>query len=85
MWRIQFDTEPKKKMAYFLDQHKDRTLELEKILDDLQDYPRVRWLKFFGDGEASSFATDSGQQIRLAGKAFFKSKTLIITHFSFHV
>lgn len=85
MWEIIFEAEPRKRMGYFLDKHQDRITELEKILDDLQSYPKVKWLRLYGNRESVLFATDSDQQIRLCGRASFSKKTLTITHFSFHV
>lgn len=84
MWEIIFDKVPEKQMAYFLTQHGDLAGELEKMLEDLQSYPKVRWLRLYGDKAAVRFATDSEQQIRLAGKAYFREKILVITHFSYH-
>ena len=85
MWEIIFDREPKKRMEYFLDQHGELAGELERLLDELQNYPKVRWLRLYGDRMPVRFTTDVDQQIRLAGKAYFHENKLVITHFSFHI
>jgi hypothetical protein len=84
MWEMVFDKEPKKRMEYFLDKHGELAGELERMLEDLQSYPKVKWLRLYGNKAAVRFATDSEQQIRLAGKAYFHEKILVITHFSYH-
>ena len=85
MWEIIIDKEPKKRMAYFVDKHGELAGELERMLDELHDYPRVRWLRLYGDKGPVRFTTDGDQQIRLAGKAYFRENKLVITYFSFHV
>lgn len=85
MWEIIFDKEPKKKMELFITEYPDRIGELERMLEDLQNYPKVKWLRLYGNKGAVRFATDSDNQIRMAGKAYFGRNELVITHFSFHV
>ncbi len=82
-WKIIKSLDVERQLAQFLKDHPDRAGDVDGLLEDIQNYPHIRWAMVHRDSER--FYADRNQQLRFAGKAYPSKRTIVLTHFSSHI
>jgi hypothetical protein len=82
-WKIIKSSDVERRLTKFLKDHPERAGEVDALLEEIQNYPNIRWAMVHRDSER--FYADRNQQLRFAGKAYPSNRTIILTHFSDHV
>jgi hypothetical protein len=81
-WKIIKAAGVERKIEFFKAEYPDRQNEVDRLLEEIQEYPVIRWATVFKD--SGKFVVDRSQRLRFAGKAYPAERVIVLTHFSHH-
>lgn len=82
-WKILMTKEVEGKVESFLAANPGKAADVEGLLADIQNYPRISWATV--DRVTDRFFADRTQQLRFAGKAYPAKRTIVLIAFTVHV